>query len=378
MGTVRLLLALSVILHHTTPHSGLSLIGGSLAVEGFFVISGFYMALILNEKYIGANGSYKLFLSNRLLRLYPVYWTVLLLVTLYCTITYITANELNFISYFVQYYNQMDLLSFGFLVFTNLTMFFQDAVLFLGLNAESGNLFFTKNVYSTSPHLFEFLAVGQAWSIGIELSFYLLAPFLMRRSWKLILPLIALSFSLHVIAARNGLNFDPWTYRFFPFELGYFLLGKIAYDLYRIVKKAEVKKAWCYAALGAVVVYLFVYSQLPPFSGKSSVFIAILFLSIPLIFHLTKKWKRDAFVGELSYPIYIVHMALIGAISTNPLIIVPASLLAAFLLNEFVAKPVEKFRQGRLDKPTTHPRKVKKPIWGIRIKLFRSNRPVEK
>ena len=40
------------------------------------MISGFYMAMILTEKYCGP-GSYRLFLTNRFLRIYPIYWITL-------------------------------------------------------------------------------------------------------------------------------------------------------------------------------------------------------------------------------------------------------------------------------------------------------------
>jgi len=46
------------------------------AVEAFFIVSGFYMSLILTQKY-GDKGLW-LFYSNRLLRLYPLYLSMLL------------------------------------------------------------------------------------------------------------------------------------------------------------------------------------------------------------------------------------------------------------------------------------------------------------
>ena len=52
MGTIRLLLALAVLLMmHSTPLLGIRMINGAWAVQAFYVISGFYMALVLNEKY---------------------------------------------------------------------------------------------------------------------------------------------------------------------------------------------------------------------------------------------------------------------------------------------------------------------------------------
>jgi len=75
MGTLRLLLALSVAYGHLAVP--LRFPTSDIAVQSFFVISGFYMALVLNEKY--GPGSYWLFISNRLLRLWPAYFVVLVL-----------------------------------------------------------------------------------------------------------------------------------------------------------------------------------------------------------------------------------------------------------------------------------------------------------
>jgi len=73
MGTLRLLLALSVVAAHCGAIAGLRFVGGPMAVQAFFIRSGFFMALILNEKYTGNNNSYWLFISNRFFRRYPFY-----------------------------------------------------------------------------------------------------------------------------------------------------------------------------------------------------------------------------------------------------------------------------------------------------------------
>ena len=84
MGLLRLLLALAVVADHAGPPLGwtaLRMTGGPLAVQMFYVVSGFYMALVLNEKYLGA-GAWWAFAKSRLIRLYPMYWFVALLTLL--------------------------------------------------------------------------------------------------------------------------------------------------------------------------------------------------------------------------------------------------------------------------------------------------------
>src|SRR5258708_39536128 len=75
MGSLRLCIALSVAFGHFGMPLGFPT--SDIAVKSFFVISGFYMALVLNEKY--GPGSYWLFISNRLLRLWPAFFVVLIL-----------------------------------------------------------------------------------------------------------------------------------------------------------------------------------------------------------------------------------------------------------------------------------------------------------
>lgn len=79
MGILRFLLALSVLTSHCGPLLGTSLLPGGMAVEAFFMISGFYMALILGGKYAtNDRAGMLLFYQNRALRLYPTYLLVML------------------------------------------------------------------------------------------------------------------------------------------------------------------------------------------------------------------------------------------------------------------------------------------------------------
>src|SRR5882724_1707653 len=164
MGTLRVILAISVIIAHSSALFGFNFVGGSLAVESFYIISGFYMSLILNEKYIGEKGSYMLFISNRFLRLYPVYWIVLLL-----TIPMIILFGGSIYDNYALYFHQMNFTTFAYLTFSNLMIFFQDAVMFLGLNTDTGSLFFTSDFRLHDPQLYKFLFIPQAWTLGIEL-----------------------------------------------------------------------------------------------------------------------------------------------------------------------------------------------------------------
>src|SRR5262245_49810111 len=74
MGILRLILALSVVAVHAGPVFGLRYFGnGVMSVETFFMLSGFYMALVLATRYREHTRD---FYFNRFLRLFPVYWII--------------------------------------------------------------------------------------------------------------------------------------------------------------------------------------------------------------------------------------------------------------------------------------------------------------
>ncbi len=357
MGILRFLLAISVVLNHSSSIFGCSLVGGQVAVQAFYIISGFYMSLILNEKYIGINNSYKLFITNRLLRLYPLYWTVLILTILssFAIILYSNGTKYGNFEYYILYYDKMGIMSFLFLIFTNIFLFFQDIVMFLGLNTTTGNLFFTSNFRETSPMLFQFLFVPQAWTIGVEIAFYLIAPFIVRQKHIYIFSLILLSISTRVLLSFYGFNVDPWSYRFFPTELVFFLMGIIAYHIYKKYKTININKIYLVTILIIIISFTITYSFIN-IDWISYIYLFIFFIALPFIFILTKNWKRDNYIGELSYPIYISHIFMLTFLSALKLtkignlglILSISSITFSLLANQFITKKIEKVRQNRI------------------------------
>lgn len=178
MGIIRLVLALSVVALHCGPIIGLKLVGGTIAVQLFYIISGFYMCLILTEKY--NNKSKYLFYSNRVMKIYPVYLvTLLFTVILSILIAYVFSNDI-FTRNFKLILNrsQWDLLFVT--ILSNLFILGQDLLFILGYSLETNSWFFEPNYTSSLNPLHHYLFIGQAWTISLELMFYLLAPFLVN------------------------------------------------------------------------------------------------------------------------------------------------------------------------------------------------------
>lgn len=363
MGILRLLLALSVVTAHCGSIFGCKLVGGPIAVQSFYIISGFYMTLILNEKYIGKNNSYKLFITNRFIRLYPIYWAVLL-ITIFISAAVACITHGNQIPKFDNYFNvESNLISFSFLFITNIFIVGQDIVMFLGITPETGNLFFTSNFALTNPRLQSFLFIPQAWTLSLEIMFYIIAPFILRRKMLFIILLIIVSFILRLFIYNHlELQNDPWTYRFFPTELCFFLLGYISYRIYfKLPSILKTKRAGLLTLI-FIVIFTMVYYYLPEINIKGfpyslfqlSYFIGILF-SIPILFSHFKKVNYDNAIGDLSFPVYICHMLILDVCSNlpNPIFtsgwfIAVITLIMAAILNRIIAIPVELYRQSRL------------------------------
>ncbi|MBE9033636.1 acyltransferase family protein [aff. Roholtiella sp. LEGE 12411] len=359
MGLIRVLLALTVVVAHSNAIFGIEFGGGVVAVQTFFIISGFYMSMILENKYIG-EGSYKLFISNRLLRLFPIYWVVLALTIIINLFAIFLINKPVTLSYYIDYFHEMSLGTFLFTVIMNIMLFGQDIIMFLGLNTETGNLFFTNNYFETDPQLWRFSFIPQAWTLGVELTFYLIAPFIVRRKTSTILTLILLSLLLRgYIYFSLGWTNDPWIHRFFPTELALFLFGTISYRIYsKIANSKKSGKIELSITVGFIIITIF-YQFIPAFSNIWIYYLLSCF-SIPFIFKVTKNSKFDMHLGEFSYPIYIGHRIVIQAITpfTDKLGIETyrgelATILSfgtAYLLIKFVSDPIEKIRRARFEK----------------------------
>jgi peptidoglycan/LPS O-acetylase OafA/YrhL len=320
------------------------------------MISGFYMALILTEKYRGP-GSKKLFWGNRFLRIYPLYWVVAGISAVIWVGSYLMHHG----SGPLQVFKLLDLTGVLLITLSNICIFGQDLVMFTGTDGH-GHVFLTPDFTLSYPPLWSFLIVPQAWSLSVELMFYLVAPFLVRRSVISVLVVIVLSLALraYLFFACN-LKWDPWNYRFFPTEIAFFLAGAIAYRGYVWLEGATIRRLYLRVWAGCFFVLFFAYQFLPSFtlaglSLNQWIYYVIVGLSIPVLFLLTKNWRLDRYIGELSYPVYIVHIILIALVAQlwryfgiqrgEHTAVVVFSLAASLILIHWVLSPIETVRRA--------------------------------
>jgi peptidoglycan/LPS O-acetylase OafA/YrhL len=332
--------------------------GGDVSVQCFYIISGFFISLILNEKYVGPGDTY-VFYSNRLIRIFSLYWVFLVVALIVGAAAFVVAHK-GALAIWYDNWHRLRAGDIAFLVTTNIVLFGQDLTLFLGLGPFG--LAWTSEFYASDPGVYKFMLIPQAWSLALELTFYLMAPFIVRRSAWTIGSIALICFAARVLAYAGGLQFDPWSYRFFPFELSLFLGGTLAYRLYRRVKGMALglsSRLFGYGAIAAVLLFPVYDDGIPTFFSSARIGLyCYLILALPALFRMTKDTGWDRMAGELSYPVYLCHLIPIqllqGSSTLAPLPVLRAflaivgSVALAVAAAKYIEIPLDKIRQSRI------------------------------
>ena len=299
MGSLRTLFAISVVLTHTY---GTVFVGGQNAVQLFYIISGYLISYVLIEKksypHVGN------FYLNRYLRLFPIYFVVALLVV--CS--YWVFGTIWFLD--MQFLRQLPWSANLLLAFSNLFIIGQDWVMFSAVH--DGQLHLTTNFENSDFPLHKGLLVPQAWTLGVELTFYLVAPYILSRRYAIYL-LLALSIALRIYLFKIGLGRqDPWTYRFFPAELALFLCGALAHQaLAPLYRKWLKNNLQLYSSVFtfSLVALSASYAVIPIDNDLKKIVLFSAFIALlPFCFFFQERSRVDKWIGDLSYPIYINHM----------------------------------------------------------------------
>jgi peptidoglycan/LPS O-acetylase OafA/YrhL len=381
MGFLRFLLAAAVIAEHSTSFFGLSFTGGHLAVRLFFIISGFYMMLILSTKYTTAQPKrYRLFISNRFLRIYPTYFFIFFLSLLFylAASAYLhrPADRLVLWQDAWKHGHSLWLMFMGLCQFTIIGMdtvclFVYDLVHGIHLPAADSapaSVGWLPTAGADPAGIvpaWRFLFVPQSWSISIELLFYLIVPWLTSWRTRNLILLGSLSIASLLVAKYlvNPALFGLLGYFFFPFHVVLFVLGMLAY------RHSEAYLNWIphglKIALISAMFSTLLLAQFIPTMVRTFLCITLVFLSLPILFEWTKSSRLQKWVGDLSYPMYICHIlvkwvllalagiSVKGATPAGWLLLICSVAMAAMIL-WLIDYPVDKWRQRRFKRNSTH------------------------
>lgn len=311
MGFYRLILAVLVLLSHCAIKFP-SYNQGVTAVVSFLIISGYVITKLISAKF-PKRTDIKRFYVDRALRLFPQFVFYLIITSLFYF--FFDGPEKITISQFI----------------VNLTM--------LPLN--------TFAVYFN-----DFIIVPQSWSLGLELQFYLIIPFVLLGRRKVIWAIV--SFALFVPAFTGLINTDYFGYRMLTGTLFIFLLGSMMAD-------GEKKALWSFY-IASIVMLLFslAFDNLSrEFNKEVLSGIAIGVPTVWLLFKINLRSKIDALAGDLSYGVYLNHLMFFyilnkmgfNVLSTSgALLILGSSLTMSYISLRLIEQPFYRMRHRKIIK----------------------------
>jgi peptidoglycan/LPS O-acetylase OafA/YrhL len=343
-GAFRLFLALIVVFHHATKYIKL----GEFAVYTFFMLSGYWIFKMYNEKYSLMNRPYFSFIAARWFRIYPTYLVNFLILILFVFIFKWSPG-------YLQSYETI-----------NHVQFWGSSLLLLS--------------YNQLPQPSMFLV--PAWSLDIELQFYLFFPivFLCMRHFspkRVCLLLLGIEIVLSVV------YYDVFKNSFLP-AIHFFMIGMLL--CITDFKPSKPLLAISFFLFLSLLGLNYLHPVLRANMFKSNrdliwmgmnyhwLFSTVLTFSIiPIVaFNVQQKSsKRDRFFGNVSYDIYLFHWVLLipynyffaqlPFVQRLPffLLFLCLTIAGGVLLNKFIDRPIEDFRSRRLKAAHSKPKPSK-------------------
>lgn len=351
-GLLRLVLASIVVVYHFFKTGPMT---GKIAVFGFFVISGYLITRVCCQRYVG-EGALKRFWTNRFLRLYPAYLVVLLF-SLFVILAS-GRSDLNDVMLGISWPQTLDSWVRQFVI--------------VGLIEPTGGMYPVR-------------LIPVAFSLAIELGFYALISFGVGRSPRLVFAwwIVSAAIAL-VLMIRDDFSSAYFTY-WGPSLM--FASGAALHHLWPLLKRhvrlGRNAPLFALGAIGALAVYAFspaLIVEWDTLTGEDfetvrerfatpSTF--LLYLSLPLTEaalylsliveadatdFLRAPWiaRTCAYLGDLSYPLFLVHTPMRAAVqvasphlsqASGGILAIALSVGASLLIVTFVERPVERLRQ---------------------------------
>lgn len=298
MGAVRLFLAIVVCVGHwqaveLAPKDiaipGRLLLGfnAGYAVLFFYVISGFLITFTLSKNYEPSASGLGKFYFNRFVRIFSVYWPLVVLALL----TIPPAQER---------FSSAAIID----KFTALFLFGTDWRVSFGA---PGGQYFGGNI----------VGMNQAWTLGAELTFYMFAPLLLR-NWKLATALLVMSLALRAafVLTLGRTIHDLWTYTFFPSTFVFFLMGHLSFRAAQHWARLNSNRFGC-SCVAVGFAFMLIWRQGGFDTERLWVSIVLFSVGLPGFFNATKDSVWLNRLGDLSYPLYLVHIFVLFFVGTD-------------------------------------------------------------
>lgn len=325
-GIYRLILALLVVRHHYVEHE----LAGPVGVFGFFCLSGFLMTKVVNEVYGDGLAGIARFVTNRTLRIYPAYWAAIAVSALVVATIPDAALEIS------KNFRWPDSL-------------FSDLVIF-------GHVALTP---SLSP---------PAWSLAVELVFYLLIGLGLGRSRALCHLWLAVSLGITLVAMLDGARMAWFIYSLYAGSLP-FAAGAC---LYHWRDRLPPVPNWAFATACAVMLTI---ALLVPRGGGAIGLLQLCVIGSLVVVAALARLRPNAYdsaLGEFAYPVFLLNypagaiaIALTGsagAFSDLLGVAITFALSGAVIL--LIERPVQALRAKLRPTPQANPRPALQPLPG--------------
>lgn len=273
LGTFRLCLALLVALSHV----GFSLFGinpGPMAVVCFYLLSGYVMTGLIRKHYSRIS-TVPHFYLDRAMRLLPHYFVIVCLTLLWFDLTDHYTDFITLEPSWIQYLNN---------------------VLIVPLN------------YSMFNHAAEFTLIPPAWSLGAEIQFYFILPFILLFSIRK--PVIGISLGVFLCAVFGLIDTGWYGFRLLPGVLFIFLIGSLLFDHRKEIQTRLFSTPLLrtiFLSLALLTAVLVVTQHI--FDGYNREVLLGLALGIVVISLLAHRPRKplDEFFGNISYGVFLNH-----------------------------------------------------------------------
>ncbi len=285
---LRFLFAFIVLCDHFMILSGLPYslpISSSVAVEGFFIISGF----LIFKSYHQQPHVVKYF-KKRAQRILPAYFLVVIFMAFFC----VMLSNNSFFNYFFS--------SSQWIKYT------------------VSNLLFCNFIAPTLPGVFGNNPLpfvnGSLWTIKIEISFYLIVPliFLLYKKWNSIWMFILLYFisilyaiGMEYVFSQHSVLIFHQLARQFVGQLSYFLAGGIIFLYYDWFQR----KLKLLFVISILIYALFIYQNSLIFNFIQPIALAIIVIFFAYNLSFVNNFGK---YGDFSYGLYLFHFPIIQMI----------------------------------------------------------------